>query len=96
MVFMGGVLMELIDESAADAINRANELTKTIEQREREISSLDHDFQWFTRLYSTAGALRDIVESVIINGPGALDDQKRRFGNMLERCCRGKNNFVWH
>ena len=84
MVFMGGVLMELIDESAADAINCANDLIEIAMQREKDISSLEQDFQWFTRLYSTAGALRDIVEGVVIHGPGSLEEQRSRFGNMLD------------
>lgn len=84
LVFLGGVLLEFVDEGAADAIYRANELAEAVEQHDKEIASLDHDFQWFTHLYSIAGALRDVVESVIVSGPGSPEVQKRRFGDMLD------------
>jgi hypothetical protein len=84
LVFIGAVLLETIDENTADAINRANELVETLEIREKEIASLGHDFKWFTRLYATAGALRDIVESFIVRGPDEAEDENRRFGAMLD------------
>ncbi|WP_457797437.1 hypothetical protein [Methylocystis sp. S23] len=84
LVFIGAVLLEAVDENAADALNRANELLGSLEEREKEIESLRNDFKWFTRLYATAGALRDIVESVIVHGPGDGVSQKNRFGAMLD------------
>jgi hypothetical protein len=84
LVFIGAVLLEAVDENAADALNRANELLESLEEREKEIESLGNDFNWFTCLYATAGALRDIVESVIVNGPGDYVDQNKRFGSMLD------------
>ena len=84
MVFTGGVVMEFLDEGAADAIRRANELADAVEERDNAIGSLDRDFQWFTRLYAGAAALRDVVERVIASGPGTPDDQKRRLAAMLD------------
>ena len=84
LVFAGGVLMDFLDEGAADAIKRANELVDAAEERDEIISSLGEDFEWFTRLYATAAALRDVVEGVAASGPGMEDDQKRRFAAMLD------------
>jgi GAF domain-containing protein len=84
MVFTGGVVMEFLDEGAADAIRRANELGDAVEDRDNDIASLEGDFEWFTRLYASAAALREVVEGVIISGPGTADDQKRRLAAMLD------------
>ena len=84
LVFAGGVLMDFLDEGAADAIKRANELVDAAEERDEIISSLGEDFEWFTRLYATAAALRDVVEGVAASGPGMEDDQKHRFAAMLD------------
>jgi len=40
LVFAGGVLMDFLDEGAADAIKRANELVDAAEERDEIISSL--------------------------------------------------------
>lgn len=84
MVFIGGALMEFFDEGAADAIKRANDLAEAVEQRDDDIASLREDFEWMTRLYSGAAALRDVIEEVIASGPGTADDEKRRLGAMLD------------
>ena len=84
MVFAGGVLMEFLDEGAADAIRRANELADSVEQRDNDIVSLAGDFEWFTRLYAIGAALLDVVERVIASGPGTAIDQKRRLEAMLD------------
>ena len=84
MVFAGGVVMEFIDEGAADAIRRANELANIVDERDEQIFALADDFEYFTRLYATAAALKKLVEDVISLGAGSQDDQKRRFGAMLD------------
>jgi hypothetical protein len=84
MVFAGGVVMEFLDEGAADAIRRANELADSVEQRDNDIVSLAGDFEWFTRLYAIGAALLDVVERVIASGPGTAIDQKRRLAAMLD------------
>jgi hypothetical protein len=84
MVFTGGVVMEFLDEGAADAIRRANELADAVQERDDDIASLEDDFEWFTRLYADAAALRDVVESVISSGPGTAEEQKRRLAAMLD------------
>jgi hypothetical protein len=84
LVFAGGVLMDFVDEGAADAIKRANELADAVGERDEIISSLGEDFEWFTRLYATAAALRDVIDGVAASGPGTEDDQKRRFAAMLD------------
>lgn len=84
MVFVGGVLMEFLDEGAVEAIQRANALVDAVEDRDNDIASLEKDFEWMTRLYASAGALRDIVERVIASGPGTADDRNRRLAAMLD------------
>ncbi len=83
MVLAGGAVMEFIDEGAADAIQRANLLSDAVGERDRQISSLEVDFVWFTRLYATARALRDIVEDVISANSNAID-VKQHFAAMLD------------
>jgi hypothetical protein len=84
MVFAGAALVEFLDEGAADAIKRANELTDAVEERDDAIASLEEDFEYFTRLYAVAAALREVIERVIALGPGTEDAQRRRFGAMLD------------
>lgn len=83
LVFIGALLLEVVTENTANAIERANELTDELDSREKEITSLDGDFRWFTRLYSTAGALKDMVESAVAEGNHA-GDTIPRLGAMLD------------
>lgn len=84
MAAAGGVLMDFLDEGAADAIKRANELADAIEERDEAIASLEGDFEYFTRLYATSTALREVIEGLMVSGPGAAAIQKNRFGAMLD------------
>lgn len=84
LVLIGGVFMEFVDEGAADAIKRADELADLVDERDGQIDSLGSDFEWFTRLYSTASALFYIVEGVAVSGAGSESDQKLRYGAMLD------------
>lgn len=84
LVLVGGGVLEIVDEGAADAIERADALADLVDERDRQIADLGVDFEWFTRLYSTAAALREVVESVLVAGAGDEDEQRRRFGMMLD------------
>jgi len=84
LVFAGGVLMEFLDEGVADAIKRANELADIAEERENDIGALEGDFEWFTRMYATATAFREVVEGSVASAPGTLEDRNRRFATMLD------------
>jgi len=84
LVFTGGALMEFLDEGAADAIRRANELADAVEERDDVIASLASDFDWFAHLTASGTALLDFVEGVIASGPGTPADQKRRLAAMLD------------
>jgi len=74
--------MDFLDEGAGRYQTRQRTVDAA-EERDEIISSLGEDFEWFTRLYATAAALRDVVEGVAASGPGMEDDQKRRFAAML-------------
>jgi hypothetical protein len=84
MVFAGATLVEFLDEGAAEAISRANELADAVEARDSAIASLEQDFRYFTTLYSIAMALREMIEGLIAAGPGSEDTQERRLGAMLD------------
>ncbi|MEW6435767.1 MAG: GAF domain-containing protein [Pseudomonadota bacterium] len=83
LVFAGGVAMEFLDEGAADAIKRANDLADIAEERESDIAALEGDFEWFTRIYATATAFREIVEGSVAL-PGTAEDRGRRFAALLD------------
>lgn len=84
MVFAGAALVEFLDESTAEAIGRASALVDSVEERDDAIALLEHDFRYFTRLYAIAMALREMIEGLIVSGPGSADARNRRFGAMLD------------
>lgn len=84
LVLLGGVAMEFIDEGAADAIKRANEIANLAEECNGQIRLLGSDFKWFTCLYSTASALFYIVAEAVVSGAGDASDQAKRFSAMLD------------
>jgi hypothetical protein len=84
MVAAGAALVELFDENTAEAINRADDLVRTVEQRDAELASLEHDYSFSARLQAVAVALRGIVDEVAASGPGSEETQKGRLGSMLD------------
>jgi hypothetical protein len=84
MVAAGAALVEYLDENTAEAINRAGDLARTVEQRDAELASLEEDYSFSVRLQTVAVALREIVNKVAASGPGPEDIQKARLGLMLD------------
>ncbi|BGE84291.1 hypothetical protein Ms3S1_07270 [Methylosinus sp. 3S-1] len=84
LVFIGGCVLEAVDEGAADAIKRADELADLVDVREQQIAELGVDFEWFTHLYSTASALREVVEGASVAAAGAEDERRPQFATMLD------------
>lgn len=84
MVAAGAALVEYLDENTAEAINRAGDLARTVEERDAELASLETDYGFSVRLQAVAVALREIVNQVAASGPGAEDAQKARLGLMLD------------
>ena len=84
MVGAGAALIEFLDENTAEAINRADDLARTVERRDEEISSLENDYIFSERLRAVTVALRGIVTQVAISGPGPEDAQRARLGSMLD------------
>lgn len=84
MVAAGAALVEYLDENTAEAINRAGDLARTVEERDAELASLEEDYSFSERLQAVAVALRGIVNEVAASGPGAEDAQRARLGLMLD------------
>jgi hypothetical protein len=71
MVAAGAALIELLDENTAEAINRADDLARTVEERDAELASLEEDYRFTARLQAVAVAVRGIVDEVAASGPGS-------------------------
>jgi hypothetical protein len=84
MVAAGAALIEYLDENTAEAIDRAGDLARTVEQRDAELASLEEDYSFSVRLQAVAVLLRGIVDEVAASGPGSLDTQRGRLGSMLD------------
>jgi hypothetical protein len=84
MVAAGAALVELLDENTAEAISRADDLARTVEQRDAEFASLEEDYIFSGRLQAVTVALREIVNQVASSGPGTEDAQRARLGLMLD------------
>lgn len=84
MVAAGAALVEYLDENTAEAINRADDLAQTVEQRDAELASLEEDYSFSERLQAVTVALREIVNQVASSGPGSEDAQRARLGLMLD------------
>jgi hypothetical protein len=84
MVAAGAAIVEYLDENMAEAINRADDLAQTVEQRDAELGSLEEDYSFSVRLQTVAVALRGIVDKVATSGPGPEETQRSRLGTMLD------------
>lgn len=68
MIFVGAAIVEMLDENAAEAINRANYLSDRVEDLGSNIDSLERDFKYVTTLFSISVALREIIEGIMATG----------------------------
>lgn len=84
MVAAGAALIEYLDENTAEAITRAGDLARTVEQRDTELASLEEDYSFSVRFQTVAVALREIVNKVAASGPGSEATQRARLGLMLD------------
>lgn len=74
VVFLTSATFLFVDEKTMEAVSRALEAIDAAAIREDEIQELAVDFRWIARLYATARALREYLESLLADGEALRRD----------------------
>jgi hypothetical protein len=67
-----------------ETLIRAQKAVEELESRNRQITQLEADFRWITRIYTINTVFREMIEQVLTSGAGTEEEQRKRLGTMLD------------